>query len=238
MPPFTSPRRLLLTVVWLVFVGPTLGSALRADPMSITLDSTGAGSWVTVSFNGASSSTFVGQFNMQIGNGPEFTAFCVDYPHNVSLGQTYLVNKSSSNGLTNGSEIAYLANTFGSTKLTNTQAAGLQLAIWYLLYDNGTTTGIFEYQNSDAISAAANTYLNDAANQSSTTILYDASPSGDGANRGQSVVLADPPPPPSSVPEPSMFLLFCLSLGVVGCYGLFHRMRSRSVVFHRMAQAR
>ena len=225
----SHPFRRFLAAFALLAAGPSFGARLIAEP--ITLDSNGAGSVVTVSFNGSSMTGFAGQFNMHVGNDSEFTAFCVDLPHDVSVGQQYQVNERSTNdGLTNGGEIAFLANAFGSDPLTNAQAAGLQIALWDLLYNNGATSGVFQYQNTgpnDPIAIAVASYLLAGANQSSTSAWFDAAPSGTGPNRGQSVVLADPPPPPSAVPEPSTFCLYSFGLGFMGLgYLLFQRIRA------------
>lgn len=216
----------------------SIGS-IRANPMLLTLEGEGAGADVTVSFTDTSPSQhsfsnltgFAGQMLLRLNNGPEFIGFCVDLAHFISNGQTFKVRAESTDLLTNGAKVAYLANTYGPylTSLysdpneRNIHGAALQIAIWSELYDNGTgfTSGNFQYTaaanagdpNYSAIAAAATEYLSEANNHSSQSTWYDGSPSGDGQWRGQNMVLADPP----AAPEPSSFALFgmgsaCLAL--------------------------
>lgn len=223
--------RLILGLLLSVFSGIALGGPVRADPVSLTLVSNGAGADVTITYtnptpdypNGFTLGGFAGAMNLQLGSGPQFTGFCVDLAHFVSVGQSFSINSystdSPTNGLTNGGQVAYLANTFGALPLSNFQAAGLQIAIWSELYDNGNgfTSGVFQYTaaenvndpNYSAIAGFATSFLNDAQGNSSIVTWYDASPSGDGQWRGQSMV--DP-----AVPAPPSVVLFLLGLSCLG----------------------
>lgn len=223
--------RFFLAMLLSVFSGLALSGSVRADPLSLTLISNGAGSDVTVTYtnptpdypNGFTLGGFAGAMNVQLGSGPLFTSFCVDLAHFVGVGQSFSVNSYSTdslmNGLTNGGQVAYLANTFGGLPLSNLQGAGLQIAIWSELYDNGNgfTSGVFQYTaaenandpNYAAIAGYATAFLNDAQGNSSNATWYDASPSGDGQWRGQSMV--DP-----LVPAPSSLILFLMGLSCLG----------------------
>lgn len=229
----------------ILVIGPALNSRVLAGPVSLTLLSHGAGANLNLTFSGSTPGTvfkmsgFVGEMNLQLrGNAhvTDFIGYSVDLGHLVSVGQTFEVNayrtNSPTNGLPNGAEVAYLANTFGAhfsqiqnAQQRNIQAAALQIAIWSEIYNqgNGFTSGAFrfilfpssdaQYALDSAIAAAASAYLTDAGNQSAVSLWYDASPSGRGLRRGQSMVLADPPP---VVPEPPTVVLFSIGLACLG----------------------
>ncbi len=117
-----------------------------------------------------------GQYNSYISANPSFTpeqafnTFCVDLKDEVNVGQQYVVQlQSTSIGLTNGPQIAYLYDSYGvatinsggsyseSWGMSNTAsgsgaefAAGLQLAIWDLLANNGATSGNLSYSGESA----------------------------------------------------------------------------------------
>jgi hypothetical protein len=226
-----TSRRHLLAGMLALSICSFVGGRAFAGPLSLTLLSEGAGTDVTITYNGATPdypngftlTGFAGKMNLQLGSTAQFIGFCVDLAHFVSTGQTFSVNAYSTNdptnGLTNGGQIAYLANTFGPQSLSNVQAAGLQIAIWSELYDNGNgfTSGTFQYtaaengsdSNYSAIAAAASTYLAAATNQSSVATWYDGSPSGNSQWRGQSMV--DP-----ATPAPSSAVVFALGLVFFG----------------------
>lgn len=224
-------RRSFPALLLSLLIVPVSAGHASAEPLPLTLVSNLAGADVSVTYsaptpdypNGFTLNGFAGEMLVQSGPSMSFLGFCVDLAHFVGVGQTFLANPyrsdSPTNGLTNGGQVAYLANTYASTSLSNVQAAGLQIAIWSELYDNGTgfSSGVFQYTAAenvndpsyDAIAAAATAYLNDAQGNSSVAEWYDASPSGAGQWRGQSVI--DP-----AVPAPSSLVLFLLGLGCLG----------------------
>ncbi len=243
----SSSRPPLLAALLALSLALLTNGRASADYLSLKLDGEGAGADVTVSFIDKSApqhsfnglTGFAGQMFLQLDRGPEFIGFCVDLAHFVTNGQTFKVEADSTDLLTNGTKVAYLANTFGpylsnlypNEKERNIHGAALQIAIWSELYDNGKgfASGNFQYTasanewnpNYSAIAAAANEYLKDASNRAARSTWYDGSPSGDGQWRGQNMVLADPP----AAPEPTSFALF--SLGSA-CFGLA-RWRVRGV---------
>jgi hypothetical protein len=209
----------------------TLGTAARAEPVQLTYDGHGAGIFSSIRLDGVDQSVYIGQFNMHLSTGPNFSdsgpsfiSFCVDLEHNLHLGQQYLVAmRSSGDGLTNGDEIAYLYDRYGQSALDNDHAAGLQLAIWELVSggDGDLHTGRFQYLQDDAAAADALAYLAEAAGAIGLSGWLDASPSGDAVDRGQSVLLPPdllphdvPPPPTQEVPEPTSLL--CVGLALTG----------------------
>ncbi len=99
---------------------------------------------------------------------------------------------SASNGTTtisasNAGRIAFLYNHFGNASLTAVQSSALQLAIWELLYDNGTTadfsSGNFQVLGPvsptnqttlNAVLAQATTYFNESAGKSEAALFLNA----------------------------------------------------------------
>lgn len=231
-------RRLFLAGFPVALLVLALGGRAFADPLALTLLGDLAGADVTITYtaptpdypNGFTLNGFAGEMLLQTGANIEGLGFCVDLAHFVGVGQTFLANSyrsdSPTNGLTNGAQVAYLANTYASTSMNDVQGAGLQIAIWSELYDNGTgfSSGVFQYTaaenagdpNYSAIAAAATAYLNDAQGNSSEAEWYDASPSGTGQWRGQSMI--DP-----VVPAPSSLVLSLLGVGCLSITSIRRR---------------
>ncbi len=218
MSSFVLPRRFLLVTSLFLVVSATLTSEAAASPLTVTYEGWGAGDVsVNISLNGQNYSGIAGQSYLKLSDGQNLVGFCIDIVHSVGPGQTYDVKvRSTNDGLTNGGKIAYLANTFGPGKLGPNHAAALQIAIWDELYNNGSTTGPFQYLSGggSSIPGLVNYYLGQAQNNSATSTWLDASPSWTTNSPGQSMVIADPPAP-SPVPEPSMLFIFAVGLGFV-----------------------
>jgi MYXO-CTERM domain-containing protein len=176
--------------------------AATAGPLSVTLNSLGAGANVTVQIVPVGSSglqsfnAFAGVFNMTL-NGQSFTSFCIDTSHEVHVGQTYSVTQTPvSTGLTYGAQMEYLYTKYLPTAVgNNTAAAALQIALWDLS-DGGQsllTGSTFRYTDTGSpIYTLANSYLAEALAYSppSGNVGYweDASPSGNALGRGQSLI--------------------------------------------------
>lgn len=102
---------------------------------------------INVNFHGHGSTERAGAMAAHIDGGPMVEAYCVDLLHRGTIGESYPFTPVATNLLANGARVAYLYNTFAPTiKLGSTYgtldkveaaAAGLQLAIWDVLYDGG-----------------------------------------------------------------------------------------------------
>ena len=128
-----------------------------------------------------------------------FQTFCVNDLQNLSFsgGESYRVTPRPISQLNDGSStistdhsgrIAYLFNHFGNSSLSNVQGAGLQLAIWELLYDKGSTPdftqGAFQVTGSDPnytdqatldqILTQAQSYYAGSQGHSETAVFLDA----------------------------------------------------------------
>lgn len=197
--------------------------AATAGPLSVTLNSLGAGADVTIQVVEVGSSqlksvdAFAGVFNMTL-NGQSFTTFCIDTAHDVTVGQTYSVNQTAvTTGLTYGAQMEYLYAKYLPTAVNNnTEAAALQIALWDLA-DGGQsllTGSTFRYTDTGSpIYTLASSYIAEALAYTPTGndgYWEDASPSGDQLGRGQSLI--GPPLPGfnpniSAVPAPPTALL-------------------------------
>ena len=143
-------KRTVLTILALLAV-PSLA---RADSFSAAFAGTGFGQTVTVT----GGSVWAGQLR---GTGPagqfdDFISFCVDIHNYLEPTQTFKVK--STNDLTpDGGQIAWLVNTFFWSIGSNAAGAGLQLAIWNVLYDNDWTLdgGAFSASSSAPRTAAS-----------------------------------------------------------------------------------
>jgi hypothetical protein len=180
------------------------GSLATAGPIySVTLNSLGAGEDVTVQIVPVGSSglvsvdAFAGVFNMTL-NGQSFATFCIDTSHEVTVGQTYMVEQTPvESGLTNGAQMEYIYSQFIGTAINNdVDAAALQIALWDLVNGGQSllTGSTFRYTDtSSPIYAQAEIYIADALAYTpppsgSVGSWEDASASGDSLGRGQSLI--------------------------------------------------
>jgi len=180
-----------------------LASGVRAGPVSVKLNSLGAGEAVHIEIVPVGQSglqtvyAFAGVFNMTL-NGKSFTSFCIDTAHDVSVGQTYQVQQAPvESGLTNGARLEYLYTKYvGAAVNNNVDAAALQIALWDLA-DGGQsllTGSLFRYTDTGSpIYAVANSYIAEALayappTSGSVGFWEDASPSGNALGRGQSLI--------------------------------------------------
>jgi len=143
-----------------------------------------------------------------------FATFCVNDLQSLSFGggESYQVNPRPISQLNDGSctistdhsgRIAYLFNHYGSTSLDNVHGSALQVAIWELLYDKGSTPdfsqGAFQVTGSDPnytdqatldqIITQAKAYYNESAGHSETAVFLDAASANPGQIKGLQSVL-------------------------------------------------
>ncbi len=144
-----------------------------------------------------------------------FHTFCVNDLQNLSFagGESYRVTPRPISQLNDGTgtisadhsgRIAYLFNHYGNSSLTNVQGPGLQLAIWELLYDKGSTPdftqGAFQVTGSDPnytdqatldhIITQAKSYYAESSGHSETGVFLDAASANPGKTDGLQSVLS------------------------------------------------
>ena len=155
---------------------------------------------ITDQVYGASPTTTTAtQFNIRVDQtptmaSPYFLTLCMDRQSAVSAGNIFQVyqeplppNSFVVNNV-NAGRIAYLYHTYGTTLRTQMEIAGLQVAVWELVYDASPNLASGNYQLTSAkwtgfdvtesVRAQANTYLTDAASKSGRAILLDSTLDG------------------------------------------------------------
>ncbi|HEX4143988.1 MAG TPA: PEP-CTERM sorting domain-containing protein [Pirellulales bacterium] len=221
-----------------------------AAPLYFDFNQVGAADIVTLNYAAAGldgGSYYAGQYqvesspNADFSDATSFNTFCVDLFDDVSVGQKYLVNPLSTDGLTNGSEVAYLYNAYGiapispsgtttyrdddgSFTLANSDyAAALQLAIWDELANGGAVSSpstVFQYSNVNADTLAQiSRFLADAsANGAGATATWldshvgVAEPAGLVLGQG---FIAPAAVIPALVPTPEPSTLVLVGLGML-----------------------
>jgi hypothetical protein len=205
-------KRYVLSALCLLAV-PSVASA-----DSFTADFLGLGhaQVVTTYKNGSAKTVWAGELIWN-GNNPSPTAFdgdfftyCVDLMTTLVDPQSFEV-KSTDNLVPDGQQIAWLLNAkaqtiYASTATTaNAMAAGLQLAIWNVLYDSDFTASGGNFWSSTATAVNyANQYLIELSGATPTQIASAQAVWLD-TSKGQDQVAV-------SVPEPTTALLLGLGM--------------------------
>ena len=153
--------------------------------------------------------TTAGANNLNCG----FSTLCADMFTSMSFqgGESYQVKPQLISQINNGSgvisadhagRIAYLFNHYANSNLSSTQGAALQLAVWELLYDSGSTPdfthgnfAIDPNANSYTDQATLNTvigqataFFNDSCGKSETALVLNADCYNSGGNGYQNVL--------------------------------------------------
>jgi hypothetical protein len=214
-------------VITSLAIGLALMLPVAASAAQVTYHGSGRGQSVAVvtpyAPNGAT--YFAGEMNLSLAGAPaeyptSFIGFCVDLQHSVGANDTYPVDlvPLPDAGLPNSGRIAWLYEYGLPTVVDNTTAAGLQLAIWDVLTDNGDglQAGAFKSNITGGVATATGTYLAASANQSGSATWLRSPTHPDG--RRQDFVGPKP-----VIPEPATASL--MALGALPMVSFLRRRR-------------
>jgi len=209
----SAPGRLSASPTWFHF-----GPVEAADIVTLTYAPGGekGGEYYAGQYLGTEATT---QAGLSSKSALTFQTFCVDLFHNASNGQQYQVTQTPTvPTLNNGAQVNYLYQTFGETQISSIFktlvingtgyknvtasdfAAGLQLAIWDELANNGSTSGPLSYTivtgNKNTVLSLVSSFLGAAANHGQTTgwFLQSDSSQPAGYTQGQSFLVTPAPP--------------------------------------------
>jgi PEP-CTERM motif len=205
-------RRALLSILCLL----ALPVAADADTFTADFLRVGNAKVVNVVTNGFSRSVWAGELIWNgydpapDGFGGDFYTYCIDLTKTLVDPQAFEI-RSATSAPVDGAQVAWLVSAYApvihslSGSAANLMAAGLQLAIWNVLYDSdfSVSTGTF-WSSTSSAAGYANTYLAELSNAGPLTaqaIWLDT-------NVGQDQV--------TTVPEPATLVLLGIGAAVVG----------------------
>jgi PEP-CTERM motif len=150
-----------------------LPSAASADSFSASFAGTGLGTVVGVSNGGSTFNVWAGQIKWDASGVDDFIAYCIDLTQAAQNTQQFTEATPGGISASDANAISYLVTRNFTSITTNWMAAGLQLAIWNVLYDSDYTVdylsgGSFKSTSTGA-SAYANLFLADLDAQSNPT---------------------------------------------------------------------
>lgn len=187
----------------IVALGIAIAAMAPATDLFVAGFVTGKFRFVLTSFNGTSplTNTQAGALAATLDGFQNFEAYCVDGAHAPLIGTTYNTNavQLPNGGLPNSGRLAFLYQNFASTVNSQDTGAGLQLAIWDVLMDNGDGfgAGLFRASSVASTITQANAYLAASAGQSGSATWYQGLPAG--PNQPQDLMGANPVPEPASL---------------------------------------
>lgn len=181
-------------------LGSLVPSAASADVFTATFAGTGLGAGVKGSVNGHRFNTFAGQIRWDAGL-DDFLSFCVQLESPVREWQRFDTSMPAHISAYEAAAISYLVTKNFSSITTNWMAAGLQLAIWNVLYDDdfAASKGDFKSRTKKA-TRYADLFLGDLQKQKlpfGNALFLNSQP----GRRGQDQVTL------YSTPEPGTMLL-------------------------------
>ena len=189
-------------------------SVSKSHAYALQYTGLGFGQSISVTIGSGGTSTFAGQINFGWSSGSggtpngfpsTFQGFCTELEQGLQNPQEVLLQSTNQltrqgNSPNTGQFAAWLYNNFGAGIANNVQGAGLQAAIWEVLYDQdrNLSTGYFQVSGANAdVVAQAQTYinaLNTNFSSSQASWFYSAT--------GQDIL------GPAPTPEPGTLSLF------------------------------
>ncbi|MBX3096649.1 MAG: PEP-CTERM sorting domain-containing protein [Fimbriimonadaceae bacterium] len=177
------------------------GLSVHATPFTFVGLDAGKSDGVTITYDGKSYNVSAGVAILKLNGSDPFTGLCVDLDHWNSNNQTYNVNVRPATDLNNGARAAWLVKNALPSVTSKSMGAGLQLAVWDIIYDNGDglNNGRVKSNVSGSIKTAANNFLAQSSSKSSTEAYwFEATSHGSKNNKNQNFM--------SPVPEPASMI--------------------------------
>ena len=177
---------------------------------SLTVKS-GTGEELYLKVDGSVTSAWAGSIQVNVGGGLQ-TVMCVDYFDSLSSNVAYTTTIGAPNQINNGGRVAWLLDYELPTLSSAAQLAGLQLAIWDIVTDNGDGFGAGRIRSAsnpatDTVAlGVANTMLSLSAGKSSTyaNVYFNADPLSCTTIQ---TLMGGTVPPSTPTPEPQSFAM-------------------------------
>lgn len=170
---------------------------------------------ITIQADGQTVTWFSGFTNLILDGMQEQSAFCVDAFTEIWNGTHQVVLEDPST-LTNGARVAWLMQNLATTVTTVAQAAGMQLAIWDIVHDNGDGLDAGRIQGlaatDAAVASAAHGFIASSVGQASLNATIYSSIAGRDAAQALMSCGADGGTcgTETGVPEPGTLVTFGL----------------------------
>jgi hypothetical protein len=197
---------LVKRLIFLFVVSFTVPAVASADPFSATLAGIGQGAGVTGVRNGSFFSVWAGEIKWTSdGALGDFLSYCVQLDSAATNPQYFVPGVGGMISTSQANQISYLFSTNSQSITNGWMAAGLQLAIWNVLYDSDYSAGdgTFRSYSANAVYYADQFLLNlsKQANPTGNALFLDSvTLDGRSSRSGQDQVT-------SPVPEPTTLLL-------------------------------
>ncbi len=159
--------------VLVLFASLVLPSVASADSFSATFAGTGRGAGVSGMVNGSAFSVWAGEIKWTSDSFlDDFTSFCVQLDSH--LNSTQVFEAPADLGHISAYKEGQIAFLVGNAVSSNWMAAGLQLAIWNVIYDDDFTVSAGLFTSSTAGAAdSANTFLRSTCRREATVWQRD-----------------------------------------------------------------
>ena len=165
----------------------------QAQAVDVTFLGMGLKQNVNITHVGSDRQVPAGEILVEFG-GEDYTAYCVDLSHWMK--DQWQADISGVDIINGGLAVAYLYDTFAGAVSSNTEAAGLQVAIWEVVEDWGGAIdlggGVFEFNDPSGVGTAAQTYLNalpgDLSGYTTSSFILESGP----CPRSQHLIVPEP----------------------------------------------
>jgi hypothetical protein len=175
---------------------------------------------ITIQADGQTVTWFSGFTNLILDGMQHQSAFCVDAFTEIWNGTHHVVLEDPST-LSNGARVAWLMQNLATTVTNAAQAAGMQLAIWDIVHDNGDGLAVGRIQGlpatDAAVATAANGFIASSVGQSSMNATIYSNIAGRDATQALMSCGADGGTcgGDTAVPEPATLVTFGLGAAAI-----------------------